>query len=58
MLPFMVLIMIIVFQTFSDKVLGMMSWIMPVMVAISIFGGLSVHIMTSSRYVYIYNKLI
>ncbi|KDR07989.1 Cystine/glutamate transporter [Zootermopsis nevadensis] len=26
-----------------------MSWIMPVMVAASIFGGLSVHIMTSSR---------
>lgn len=36
-------------QTFGDKVLGMMSWIMPVLVAISAFGGLSVHIMTSSR---------
>ncbi|KAJ9593454.1 hypothetical protein L9F63_014983 [Diploptera punctata] len=35
--------------TFGDQVLGVMAWIMPVMVAISIFGGLSVHIMTSSR---------
>jgi L-type amino acid transporter 5 len=26
-----------------------MSWIIPLMVAISAFGGLSVHIMTSSR---------
>lgn len=26
-----------------------MSWIVPVLVAISAFGGLSVHIMTSSR---------
>ena len=29
--------------------LGMMNWIMPVCVAMSAFGGLSVHIMTSSR---------
>lgn len=29
--------------------MGYFSWIMPVMVAISAFGGLSVHIMTSSR---------
>ncbi|PSN56949.1 Large neutral amino acids transporter small subunit 2 [Blattella germanica] len=36
-------------ETFADKVLGVMAWIMPVMVAVSIFGGLSVHIMTSSR---------
>lgn len=26
-----------------------MSWVLPVMVAVSAFGGLSVHIMTSSR---------
>lgn len=27
----------------------MMAWIIPVMVAVSAFGGLSVHMMTSSR---------
>ncbi|XP_066591125.1 large neutral amino acids transporter small subunit 1 isoform X2 [Prorops nasuta] len=35
--------------TFGDQILGVMAWIIPVMVAISAFGGLSVHIMTSSR---------
>nr|CAD7454752.1 unnamed protein product [Timema tahoe] len=35
--------------TFADRVLGMMSWSMPLLVALSAFGGLSVHIMTSSR---------
>ncbi|KAL9894007.1 solute carrier family 7 member genderblind isoform 1-T1 [Glossina fuscipes fuscipes] len=35
--------------TFGDKVLGVWSVIIPIMVAISSFGGLSVHIMTSSR---------
>ncbi|XP_076382234.1 solute carrier family 7 member genderblind [Megalopta genalis] len=35
--------------TFGDQLLGAMAWIIPVMVAISAFGGLSVHIMTSSR---------
>lgn len=35
--------------TFGDKVLTYGAWIIPVMVAISAFGGLSVHIMTSSR---------
>ncbi|XP_078037372.1 solute carrier family 7 member genderblind [Augochlora pura] len=35
--------------TFGDQLLGVMAWIIPVMVAISAFGGLSVHIMTSSR---------
>ncbi|XP_053974275.1 Y+L amino acid transporter 2 [Hylaeus anthracinus] len=34
---------------FGAEVLGMVAWIIPVMVAISAFGGLSVHIMTSSR---------
>lgn len=36
-------------QTLGDQTLGVMSWIMPVLVAASAFGGLSVHIMTSSR---------
>lgn len=35
--------------TFGDKVLTYCSWIIPIMVAVSAFGGLSVHIMTSSR---------
>lgn len=35
--------------TFGDQVMTWGSWIIPVMVAISAFGGLSVHIMTSSR---------
>ncbi|KAK2586913.1 hypothetical protein KPH14_009846 [Odynerus spinipes] len=35
--------------TFGDQLLGIMAWVIPVMVAISAFGGLSVHIMTSSR---------
>uniref|UniRef100_A0A6M2DWE8 Putative amino acid transporter n=1 Tax=Xenopsylla cheopis TaxID=163159 RepID=A0A6M2DWE8_XENCH len=36
-------------MSFGDKILGSVSWIIPVMVAMSAFGGLSVHIMTSSR---------
>ncbi|XP_043504739.1 Y+L amino acid transporter 2 [Polistes fuscatus] len=35
--------------TLGDQLLGIMAWSIPVMVAISAFGGLSVHIMTSSR---------
>ncbi|KAH8383775.1 hypothetical protein KR009_010415 [Drosophila setifemur] len=35
--------------TFGDKILGSFSLVIPAMVAISAFGGLSVHIMTSSR---------
>ncbi|KAL2718772.1 Y+L amino acid transporter 2-like [Vespula squamosa] len=35
--------------TLGDQLLGVMAWTIPVMVAISAFGGLSVHIMTSSR---------
>lgn len=37
------------FQSFADRALGPASGIMPFMVALSAFGGLSVHIMTSSR---------
>ncbi len=33
----------------GDKMLGPMAWVMPVFVAMAAFGGLSVHIMTSSR---------
>lgn len=35
--------------TFGNKVMGYFAWIIPLMVAVSSFGGLSVHIMTSSR---------
>lgn len=35
--------------SFGNKILGAWSLIIPIMVAISAFGGLSVHIMTSSR---------
>lgn len=35
--------------TFGDKALTYGAWIIPIMVAVSAFGGLSVHIMTSSR---------
>ena len=41
-------------QTVGDKMLGKFGWIMPVFVAMSAFGGLSVHIMTSSRLVGIF----
>lgn len=37
------------FQTFGNEVLSYGQWIIPILVAISAFGGLSVHIMTSSR---------
>ncbi|XP_018574726.1 Y+L amino acid transporter 2 [Anoplophora glabripennis] len=39
--------------TFGNAVLGKFAWILPIMVAISAFGGLSVHIMTASRMMYV-----
>ncbi|CAG7838064.1 unnamed protein product [Allacma fusca] len=35
--------------TFGNKILGVFAFLMPLFVALSTFGGLSVHIMTSSR---------
>ena len=37
------------FQTFADKMMGVASFIMPLLVATSALGSLSCHIMTSSR---------
>jgi amino acid transporter len=37
------------FQTFGDKLLGVMSWIMPFFVACSTFGALNGAIFASSR---------
>lgn len=39
--------------TFANHLFGSFAWIVPVMVAISAFGGLSVHIMTSSRMLFV-----
>ncbi|KAJ8973731.1 hypothetical protein NQ317_012870 [Molorchus minor] len=39
--------------TYGYTVLGKFAWILPIMVAISTFGGLSVHIMTASRMLYV-----
>ncbi|KAH1005924.1 hypothetical protein HUJ04_006823 [Dendroctonus ponderosae] len=38
--------------TFGNAVLGKYSWILALLVAVSAFGGLSVHIMSSSRMLY------
>ncbi|KAK4302863.1 hypothetical protein Pmani_025088 [Petrolisthes manimaculis] len=35
--------------TFADRLVSSGNWVMPLLVALSAFGGLSVHIMTSSR---------
>lgn len=43
--------------SFGNKILGVMSWTIPVMVAISAFGGLSVHIMTSSRMCFVGTRI-
>lgn len=37
------------FKTFGNKLLTYGAWVIPLMVAISAFGGLCVHIMASSR---------
>ncbi|KAF5306758.1 hypothetical protein FQA39_LY01516 [Lamprigera yunnana] len=39
--------------TFGNQVMGKAAWIVPVMVAVSAFGGLSVHIMASSRMLFV-----
>lgn len=39
--------------TFGNHLMGKVAWIIPVMVAISAFGGLSVHIMASSRMLFV-----
>ena len=38
-----------IFQTFTDKMMGVAAFIMPLLVATSALGSLSCHIMTSSR---------
>lgn len=42
---------IIFSQTFAEHIFGSFTWVMSLMVAIGAAGSLSVHIMTSSRYV-------
>lgn len=39
--------------TFANRLFGSFAWTVPVMVAISAFGGLSVHVMTSSRMLFV-----
>lgn len=39
--------------TFANRIFGQFAWIEPILVAISAFGGLSVHIMTSSRMLFV-----
>lgn len=39
----------VILQTFADKMLGVMAWIMPLFVAASTFGGLNGVIFTAAR---------
>ena len=43
------LVLVLCPQTFADRTLGVMSWIMPLFVAASTFGGLNGAIFTSAR---------